>query len=413
MSLHVIGINHKTTPVALRERLAIPNDAITTVITNLLTHSQLKEAVIVTTCNRFEIYTAGDTEICLAKWITDRQKIDIEEFGQYAYHYKDNAVIHHLTRVASGLDSMILGEPQIFGQIKKAFQTAKNASAIGPRFQQLFPAVFTLCKQVRSQTDIGKYPVSIASTALQIANSQMNLKRSTVLFIGAGDTIELATKHFVESNCQHIFVANRSLDKAKHIADQFNAKALLIADIPTILANCDIILSATASALPILGKGALETAMKRRQNKPMLLLDLAVPRDIEPEAAEIDDISLYNIDDLQKRSEANLSERQRAAIEAEALIDSEVQKLICELRIADASNVIREFRDYVHTIRDEELTNALNELKNGKDPAVILAALAHDLTNKTLHHPTLKLRQAAYDGHADVLMAAKKLFIQK
>ncbi|OGT49730.1 MAG: glutamyl-tRNA reductase [Gammaproteobacteria bacterium RIFCSPHIGHO2_12_FULL_41_15] len=413
MTLHVIGINHKTTPVSLRERLAIPAEAMATVLTHLLTHSRLQEAVIISTCNRFEIYTAGESDICLAKWLADLQNINISEIGQHAYHYKDSAAIRHLTRVASGLDSMILGEPQIFGQIKQAFQLSEKAGAIGPCFQQLFPAIFTLCKQIRNETDIGRYPISTAYTVLKIADEKTNLRQSSVLFIGAGDIIRLAAMHFAKAHCQNRIIANRSLENAKKIADAINAKAITIEEIPNVLADCDIIVTATASPLPILKKCMLETAMQLRQNKPMLLLDLAVPRDIEPEAAKINHITLYNIDDLQKSSEKNLIERQRAAIEAEAMIDIEVQKIICELRIADASHIIREFREFVHTIRDEELTDALNALKNGKEPAVIMAALAHNLTNKTLHHPTIKLRQAAYDGHADVLKAAKKLLVKK
>lgn len=412
MSLRVIGINHKSSPVDLRERLAIPTDHLTTVMTNLLTHSSLQEAVLISTCNRFEIYTAGETDICLAKWITDLQGIDLHNFSQHAYHYKDQAAIHHLTRVATGLDSMILGEPQIFGQVKNAYQVADNAGAIGPYFQQLFPAVFSLCKQIRSNTEIGKYPVSTAFTALKMAEQEVDLNAANVLFIGAGETIALASNHFAKAGCNKIWVANRSIENAQIIAAPIGATPKTIADIPDLLPHCDIIITATASTLPLLGKGALETAMQKRGYKPMLLIDLAVPRDIEPQAADIAGITLFNIDDLQKRNADNLAERQQAAITAEAQIDAEVQKIICELRIADAGHVIREFREYVHTIRDDELSKALSELQNGKDPAVILASLAHNLTNKTLHHPTIRLREAAYDGHTDVLQAAKKIFIK-
>ncbi len=412
MTLHIIGLNHRSTPIELREKLAFSAEAITKASTDLLTHTSTNEAVILSTCNRLEIYTHGDSEICIAKWLADQQNIDIKVLSQYAYHHRDVAAIKHLARVASGLDSMVLGEPQIFGQIKEAYKLAKNTGSIGNYLQQLFPAVFSVCKLARSETNIGKNPISIAYTGLKQAEQFTDLKKATVLFIGAGDTIELSASHFVKANCQTMYIANRSRQKAEMISAKTKAKPITIADIPSVLANCDIIVSATASTLPILGKGALETALQTRHHKPMLLLDLAVPRDIEPEAAELEAINLYNIDDLQQLANENLGERQRAAVEAETLIDVEVQKLIRELRVADASDVIKEFRDYVQTIRDEELSDALKSIQSGKDPAVVLATLAHNITNKTLHPPTIKIRQAAYDGHTELISAAKKILVK-
>ncbi len=413
MTLLAVGINYNTAPVAIRERLSFPADTLFASLKELRQVREISEAAILSTCNRTEFYCTTNTanEQFLIDWVAETKNIDVASFKPYLYTHADNQLIRHMFRVACGLDSMILGEPQILGQMKSAYQSACEAGTLGKNLGRLFQQTFTAAKKVRTDTAIGSSPVSVAFAAVQLAQQIFdNLKEQTALLIGAGETIELTARHLRQQGIGRIIIANRTLAKAQALAEQFSGVAITLADIPSHLAEADIVISSTASQLPILGKGSVESALKKRRYKPMFMVDLAVPRDIEAEVEQLRDVYLYTVDDLQNTIDQNMDSRRRAAEQAEEIIDTQVDYFLTWLRAENAQTTIRDYRLQSEQLRDEALQKALALLKNGSTPEEALTRLAYGLTNKLIHTPSTQIRDAAANERHDVIAAAHEIF---
>jgi glutamyl-tRNA reductase len=416
MSLLVLGLNHKTAPVDIRERLTFGPDIVVAALRSLLEKPGLNEAVILSTCNRTEIY-CGLTETEqdeVGLWLSDFHGLELETISPYLYRYEGKDAIQHLLQVSCGLDSMVLGEPQILGQVKSAYQTANVAKATGKLLGRLFQHSFSVAKQVRTDTAIGCSPVSVAFAAVSLARQIFSdLSEQTAMLIGAGETIELAARHLHQHGIGRIIVANRTLDRAHTLANQFDGYAISLTEISTHLAEADIIISSTASPLPILGKGAVESALQKRKHQPVFMVDIAVPRDIEAEVGNLNDIYLYTVDDLDEVIQENMRSRQEAALQAQEIIEQHTEEFIGWMRSLDAVSIIQNYRGQAETIRDEVLDRALRQLSNGKEPEEVLQYLAHTLTNKILHTPSAQIRQAGFQGQQSLLKAADTLLKSK
>jgi glutamyl-tRNA reductase len=413
MTLLAIGINYNTAPVAIRERLSYPADSLTSALQELWRVKDIHEAAILSTCNRTEFYCTANTADgqILVDWVAKSKQLNANELSPYLYSYTDSGLIRHIFRVACGLDSMILGEPQILGQMKTAYQTACEAGTVGKRLGKLFQHTFAAAKKVRTDTAIGSSPVSVAFAAVQLAQQIFaNLSQQTALLIGAGETIELTARHLSQKGIGRIIIANRTYDKAHSLAQQFGGYAIALDELPQHLAEADIVISSTASTLPILGKGRVESALKKRKRKPMFMVDLAVPRDIEAEVEQLADVYLYTVDDLQHTVEQNMNSRRLAAQQAEEIIDTQVEHFLAWLRAQSAQNTIRDYRLQAQLQRDELLAKALANLKNGANAEDVLNRFANSLTNKLIHTPSSQIRLAAENERYDLITAARELF---
>jgi glutamyl-tRNA reductase len=413
MTLLTFGVNHKTAPVAIRERVTFGPDIIVAALRSLLEQPGVEEAVILSTCNRTELYcvVSDPSEEPLGRWMSSFHGLRPNEMHPFLYVHCDRLAVRHLLRVASGLDSMVLGEPQIFGQVKAAFQTAQESGATGKLLGRLFQHAFSVAKQVRTDTAIGSSPVSVAFAAVSLARQIFTeLEHQTALLLGAGETIELAARHLHQNGIGRIVVANRTVERAHSLASQFDGFAIALTEIPHHLPEADILIASTASPLPVLGKGTVETALKKRKHRPIFMVDLAVPRDIEPEVAELDDVYLYTIDDLAEVIEENRRSRIEAAVEADEIIEYHTAEFLSWLRSLDAVDLIQSYRQRAEHLRDDVLCRALRMLENGKSAEESLGFLAHTLTNKLLHAPSSRLRQAGRDGQVDLLEAANEIF---
>lgn len=413
MTLIALGINYNTAPVSIRERLAFPSDILDNTLKNLRTVTNISEAAILSTCNRTEFYcsTENDDASRLIEWIGDTKKIQPREFSPFLYSYKDQQSIRHMFRVACGLDSMILGEPQILGQMKTAYHAAYQAGTLGKNLSKLFQYTFSAAKKVRTDTAIGSSPVSVAFAAVQLAQQIFDkLSEQTALLIGAGETIELTARHLFQHGIGRIIIANRTYDKAHSLATQFNGYAIALSELPSHLAEADIVVSSTASSLPILGKGSVESAIRKRKHKPMFMVDLAVPRDIEPEVEQLRDVYLYTVDDLQNTINQNMDSRRRAAEQAEEIIDTQVEHFLAWLRSQGAQETIRDFRHQAILTRDDVLQKALSQLGTGAEAKDVVQWLAHTLTNKLIHTPCVQLREAGANERHDLIAASRELF---
>ncbi|OOZ37778.1 glutamyl-tRNA reductase [Solemya velesiana gill symbiont] len=413
MALLTLGLNHKTAPLDIRERITFGPDIIVAALRSLSERPGVDEATILSTCNRTEIYCAlnqgGRQEIC--QWLSDFHGVEPETVSPYLYDHENRESVRHLLRVASGLDSMVLGEPQILGQVKSAFQTACDATTTGKLLGRLFQHTFSVAKQVRTDTAIGHSPVSVAFAAVSLARQIFSdLTNQTALLIGAGETIELAARHLHQHGIGRIIVANRTLERAHTLANQFDGYAIALTEIPSHLAEADIVISSTASPLPVLGKGTVESALKKRKHQPMFMVDIAVPRDIESEVGNLNDAYLYTVDDLQEVIDENLRSRLEAAEQAQEIIDFHTEEFMGWLRSLDAVGMIQDYRRQAECMRDEALDRAMKQLTNGKSPEEALQFLAHTITNKLLHTPSTQIRQAGFDGHIELLEAANTLF---
>ena len=344
-------------------------------------------------------------------WLANYHQLSLEELRACAYIHADDEAVRHMMRVASGLDSMVLGEPQILGQLKSAYAVAREAGTVGPLLGRLFQATFSTAKTVRTDTAIGENPVSVAFAAVSLAKQIFaDLHRSQALLIGAGETISLVARHLHDQGIKRIVVANRTLERASNLAEQFGAHAVLLSEIPDELVNSDIVISSTASQLPILGKGAVERALKLRKHKPIFMVDIAVPRDIEPEVGELDDIYLYSVDDLHEVIEENLKSRQGAAQLAEDLVLVGAEEFMLRLRELAAVDVLKSYRQQAERLRDDELAKAQRLLANGSAAEEVLLQLARGLTNKLLHAPSVQLKKLSAEGRLDALAMAQELF---
>jgi len=413
MHLLALGLNHQTAPIAIREKASFSPENIQQALSDLTQSVGAREAAILSTCNRTEIYTGQDqyTNEKIIRWLSNHSGLEDSILKTSLYHFPNEQAVKHAFRVASGLDSMVLGEPQILGQMKDAFHTATSVGATGKILNRLFQHTFNVAKLVRTDTDIGANAVSVAYTGVNLAKRIFtSLQEQTVLLIGAGETIELVARHLKQNSVKHIIIANRSIERAQTLAKAVGSEAITLAQIPGRLKQADIIVSSTASTLPILGKGAIEAALKARKHSPMFILDLAVPRDVEPEVAQLKDAYLYTVDDLKSMVDENRELRKKAAEEAENIIDLQVVKFMRWMRSLDSVPAIKSFRDGINEVKQAELEKALEKLKHGGDPEELLKQLAHDITNKFAHNPSQVIRQADVEGNTNIISAAKKLF---
>ncbi len=410
MTLWVLGLNHQTAPVDLRERAAFSGDALATALASLRGLPGVGEAALLSTCNRTELYAVAEDAAHLAAWMDSHAP----GLAGYLYQHHDAAAVRHLFRVATGLDSMVLGEPQILGQVKDAWSVARAHGALGNQLDRLFQQTFSVAKRARTDTRVGANPISVASAAVRLAQESFaRLSDSTVLLVGAGETIELAAKHLSEGRVRRLLIANRTLAHAQALASQHGGYALPLDELDRHLAEADVVFSATASREPVLTRAHVEHALRLRKRKPMLLFDLAVPRDIEAEVAALSDAYLYTVDDLERAVEDNRRSRREAADEAEAIIDLQVARYIEAQQASTRQAPLKRLRAYGDSTRDELLSKARQQLANGKSADEVLELLAHSLTNRLLHPPTAALREAALTGDAELARAADRLFPEK
>jgi glutamyl-tRNA reductase len=413
MSLYTLGINHTSAPVSIREKLVFGSERLATALCELKALAGVDEAAILSTCNRTELYChlrePSPTEDII-RWLGGYHRFDQHLIRPFLYQHLDRSAVRHALRVACGLDSMVLGEPQILGQLKTAYQDASRAGTLGRLLGRLFQHAFAVAKQVRTDTAIGASPVSVAFAAVSLARQIFgDLKRQTALLIGAGETIELVARHLAASGIGRIMVANRNLQRAVALAHQFNGTGIGLAELPDKLSQADIVVSSTASTLPVLGKGAVERAIKRRKHRPMFMVDIAVPRDIEPEVGSLSDVYLYTIDDLDQVIRENVGSRREAATQADRIIDVQVDHFMGWLRVQDAVGAIRAYRDRAESRRATTLMRAKRMLAQGKSPDEALQYLAHTLTNQLIHDATHALNKAGREGRDDLLDAARTL----
>lgn len=412
MQLLTIGVNHQTAPIALREQVAFVPDEIGQTIARLrqewadAQHGALTEAAIVSTCNRTELYCAVQAPDAAAKALTQflaqAKNIDHEAIGRATYVLPQSQSVRHAFRVASGLDSMVLGEPQILGQMKEAERLARAAGGLGLMLGTLFQRTFAVAKEVRSRTEIGAQSVSLAAASVRIAERIFGpLENSRILFVGAGEMIELCATHFASRGPQDMVVASRSAARAQALATRLQGHAIRLTDIPEQLAQFDVVVSSTASSLPIIGLGMVERALRSRKHRPMFFVDLAVPRDIEPEVAELDDVYLYTVDDLGRVVQAGSERRQAAVTQAEAIIETGVQAFERWLRQRAAVPLIQQLQQNSEALRQEELARAQRRLARGEDPAAVVEQLSRALTNKFMHGPITALRAAEHKSEGE------------
>jgi glutamyl-tRNA reductase len=413
MPLVAIGINHRTASVEIRERVAFAQDTMPEALRDLRNNAPIAEAAILSTCNRTELYCelTDSAPGPITTWLHRYHKLEPNLLLPHIYTHPEQGAVRHILRVASGLDSMVLGEPQILGQVKHAYQLARRAGTIGRLLDRLFQHTFAVAKQVRTDTAIGASPVSVAFAAVSLAKQIFgDLAARTALLIGAGETIEIAARHLFQNHIGRMIVANRTIERAHALASELQGYAIPLSEIPAHLAEADIVVSSTGSALPILGKGSVERALKARKRRPMFMVDIAVPRDIEPEVGELDDVYLYTVDDLQEVIEENLRSRQEAAEQAEEIIDNQVAHFMGWVRSLEAVGSVRGYRETAERIRQDLLDRARRQLSAGADAEVVLERLTHQLTNKLLHSPCVRMRQAASEGRIELVEAARELF---
>lgn len=412
MHLYLLGINHQTAPLELREQVAFAPADLPQLLTSIHALDDVSEAMILSTCNRTEIYYAGTsaTHTSLHAWMRNHSNRS-DELWPCLYSRQNVPVIEHACRVAAGLDSMILGEPQILGQLKLAFKQAQNQRTLGPRLHRLFQHAFSVAKKIRSQTSIGENATSAASAAVGLAQqvfATFDSKRA--LMIGAGEMIEIAASRLIGKNIGTLVIANRSEVRGRILAEKLNCRSAQLSDIPDLLLQSDIVFSSTASPDYLVNASQVEIALKKRKHRPMFMVDLSVPRDIDPRVAEFDDVFLYTVDDLHRAIGDNIESRRKAATEAEAIIASQTQAYQRETDTLEAVPVIRQLRDQSHFIKEQLLVQAQRQLDTGKPPAEVLLWLANAVANKLLHKPSIELRKAGAASDTEFLAMAQKMF---
>ncbi|MEA3413092.1 MAG: glutamyl-tRNA reductase [Pseudomonadota bacterium] len=411
--IYTLGLNHTTAPVAMRERVIFDPQQVPGALNDLVSVRGVNEAAILSTCNRTELYcnleeNQGDNLVL--DWLSQFHRFTRPEIEPFLYHYTHRSAVQHAFRVACGLDSMVLGEPQILGQLKCAYREASRVGTIGRHLGRLFQNAFSVAKQVRTDTSIGNSPVSVAFAAVSLARQIFgNLSDKTVLLIGAGETIELAARHLASCGIDRVIVANRSVERAQTLARTYEGEAVSIPQIPDVLPHADIVISSTASPLPLLGKGLVERSLKRRRHRPIFLVDIAVPRDIEPEVGDLPDAYLYTVDDLQQVIEENMQSRQEAAGQANEIVLTRADEFMAWLRAQDAVSAIVTYRGRADDHRREVLARASSMLRQDKSPEEVLRYLAHSLTNRLTHDATQAMHEAGRDGRTELLEAARSI----
>ena len=410
MQLYTIGVNHTTAPIAIRENVAFSDANLRHALSDL-TAQNVAEAAILSTCNRTEIYVQSATAEPIVRWLAQYHKLEISSVLPYTYTLSDQEAVKHAFRVASGLDSMVLGEPQILGQFKQSVKIAQDAGTLGTLLHKLFQRTFEVAKEVRTNTDIGGSSISMAAAAVKLAQRIFgDISQQKVLFIGAGEMIELCADHFAAQKPKSMLVANRTLERGNNLAQKIGGNAILLNDLASRFAEFDIVITSTASQLPIVGLGMVERAVKTRRHRPIFMVDLAVPRDIEPEVAALDDVFLYTVDDLAQVVNDGMENRQTAAINAEMIVQARVETFMQWLKKRDAVPTIKALRDQAEATRQTELEKALKLIQKGESPEKVLEALSNALTNKFLHAPSHALNQAHGDEHAKLENILKQLY---
>lgn len=411
MQLFAFGVNHHTAPLDIREHVAFSEESMQHALHDLVGHQLVKEAAIVSTCNRTEVYCNTDTPDKAVSWLADFHHLRSGDLEPYLYRLLREQAVKHAFRVASGLDSMVLGEPQILGQMKNAVKSAEQAGTLGLLLHKMFQRTFFVAKEVRTSTEIGACSVSMAAASARLAERIFgNISEQKVLFIGAGEMIELCAAHFVARHPMHVTVANRTVERAEALARRFNAHSISLGELPDQLALHDIVVTSTASPLPILGKGMLERAIKQRKHRPVFIVDLAVPRDVEPEVAELDDVFLYYVDDLADIVKEGLDNRQGAVTQAETIIESNVVDFMHWVATRQSVPTIRALRNQAERYRRHELTRAHKLLAKGEDPEKVLELLSSGLTNKFLHLPSSVLNRATDDEREQLIELVNRLY---
>lgn len=411
MPILVCGLNHKTAPLNIREAAACGPEKTAKLLQNLLAQKAANEGVLLSTCNRTELYVHTENVAEFNQWFFQQGEICTPHMSQHWYQHFDIAAVRHLMRVASGLDSMALGESQILAQLKEAYRLARHINTMGQQLERLLQNVFSVTKYIRHTTGIGTQSVSIAYMAVKLVKQIFaNLSRCRVLVIGAGQTAELTVMHLLSSGVKQITIANRSIDHAQEMAQKYQARAIPLSDISQILHENDIVIAATSSELPLIGKGLVERVLKMRKHKPMFMLDLSVPRNIENEIGQLEDVYLYNLDDMQKLTDENQKSRLQAAEQAEALVNIQADYFMRELRSQSAVDLICAYRDKITDLQEVELQKALEALQRGEVPQDVLKMMSQSLINKIMHDPSAQLKKAAREGQLETLIFAKEIF---
>ena len=411
MTLFALGLNHQTAPLAIRERVAIATEALGHAVGELTRARPVKEAAIISTCNRTEIYVSAEQPTFAADWLAEYHQLSHAELGRYLYTLPHEQAVRHAFRVASGLDSMVLGEPQILGQMKQAVRAAESAGTLGTMLHKLFQKSFAVAKEVRTTTEVGANSVSMAAAAVKLAARIFpSIAEQNVLFIGAGEMIELCATHFAAQGPARLTVANRTLERATALAHRFNGRGIELRELAEHLHEYDIVVSCTASSLPILGKGLAERALKTRRHRPMFMVDLAVPRDIEAEVGDLDDVFLYTVDDLSGIVSANLDARRSAVEQAEAIIETQVGQFMHWMDARESVPVIRALREHAELARGSEVDRAMRLLARGDDPKQVLEALSQGLTNKLMHAPTQAINDSQGEERRALTDLVARLF---
>jgi len=411
MSLYTLGLNHRTAPLDVREQIAFSPDALGHALRDLLARPKVKEAAILSTCNRTEVYVHTAEPQPVARWLEEFHRVPAESLSPHLYTLPRERAVTHAFRVASGLDSMVLGEPQILGQMKQAVRHAEAAGSLGLVLNRLFQRTFAVAKDVRTQTDIGSASISMAAAAVKLAERIFPaLSEERLLLIGAGDMIDLTATHFAARNPRSITIANRTLERGRELAARFRAEAITLNEMPERLHEFDIVVTCTASTLPILGKGLLERVIKARRHAPIFIVDLAVPRDVEPEAAELPDIFLYSVDDLSDIVKDNLQIRKEAVTQAEAMIATQAGRFVRWLEGRTVVPTITALQGHHEELRAAEFERVKKLLASGVPPEQALELLARGLTNKFLHAPTQALNEAGEAERAQLVAMFEKIY---
>ena len=413
MVLLAFGLNHTTAPLEVREKVTFNEGMLADALTELTGETGIDEAAILSTCNRTEIYCSLDAidQQWPVDWFSGYHGCRKNELHSYIYAHPGANAVKHVLRVASGLDSMVVGEPQVLGQLKRAYQTAKETGSIGKMLNRLFQYSFKVAKDVRSNTMIGNHPVSVAYAAVCLAKQVFgDLSRHTALLVGAGETMELAAKHLHDNGLHKMIVANRTLEKAQRLGQQYSAYAISLDVIPRHLDEADIIICSTASRLPLLRKDLIEAAILQRRHRPVVILDIAVPRDVEPEVGELEDVYLYSVDDLKSIIDDNIKSRREAVRQAEQIIDSEVAQFMDWVNSQDAVATIRALRNQAQRVRADVLAAALQKLRLGAAPEDLLHEVTRTLTNKLIHPPSARLNKLELSQREGLLHSVHELY---
>ena len=410
MQLYTIGVNHTTAPIEIRENVAFGADSIREALSDL-TNKKAAEAAILSTCNRTEIYVQSADALPVMGWLADYHQLDLNHIQPYTYTLANQEAVKHAFRVASGLDSMVLGEPEILGQFKQSVKLAQEAGTLGTHLHQLFQRTFEVAKEVRTNTDIGGSSISMAAATVKLAQRIFgDLSEQKILFIGAGEMITLCANHFAAQKPKSMTVANRTKERGLELAEKIHAEAILLNDLPTHFSDFDIVITSTASQLPIVGLGMVERAIKARKHRPIFMVDLAVPRDIEAEVVQLDDVFLYTVDDLAQVVTDGIENRQEAAVSAEMIISTRVEAFMHWLQKRNSVPTIKALRDQAETMRTAELEKAIKLIQKGESPEKVLEKLSLAIANKMLHAPSHALNQSHGDEHERLAQQLRHIY---